>query len=72
MSQACCKGELDKQVLQWRQSAHAVGVVIASKGYPESSSKGDVITGKGVRLIDNNRGLQFKTVNIKHSCLKCL
>jgi phosphoribosylamine-glycine ligase len=34
-------------VLQWRHSAYAVGVVIASKGYPESSSKGDVITGKG-------------------------
>jgi phosphoribosylamine-glycine ligase len=36
-------------VLQWRQSAYAVGVVMASKGYPESSSKGDVITGKGMR-----------------------
>lgn len=45
---ACCKGELDKQVLRWRQSAYAVGVVIASRGYPESSSKGDVITGHEV------------------------
>lgn len=45
---ACCKGELQQQALQWRQNAYAVGVVMASRGYPESSSKGNVITGHDV------------------------
>jgi phosphoribosylamine-glycine ligase len=59
-------------VLRWRQSAYAVGVVIASKGYPESSSKGDVITGKEMLLNNDPRGFQFNTVNIRYSYLKFL
>ncbi|KAJ4445407.1 hypothetical protein ANN_07212 [Periplaneta americana] len=45
---ACCKGELNKQTLQWRSDVYAVGVIMASRGYPESSSKGNVITGHDV------------------------
>lgn len=42
---ACCKGTLESQELEWKSGVSAVGVVMASKGYPESSSKGQVITG---------------------------
>lgn len=37
-------GTLDQVGAEWTEQA-AVGVVLASAGYPESSSKGDVITG---------------------------
>ncbi|KAB0793732.1 hypothetical protein PPYR_13352 [Photinus pyralis] len=42
---SCCTGKLDSIKLEWRESVFAVGVVMASKGYPESSSKGQVIRG---------------------------
>ncbi|XP_044253731.1 trifunctional purine biosynthetic protein adenosine-3 [Tribolium madens] len=40
----CCNGNLDKIDLCWKSGLHAVGVVMASRGYPETSSKGQVIT----------------------------
>ncbi|XP_017014704.2 trifunctional purine biosynthetic protein adenosine-3 [Drosophila takahashii] len=43
--QACCSGQLDKIALQWRQGVSAVGVILASAGYPETSTKGCLITG---------------------------
>lgn len=42
---ACCAGTLEPHELKWKSGTSAVGVVMASKGYPESSSKGQVITG---------------------------
>ncbi|RRQ23217.1 phosphoribosylamine--glycine ligase [Guyparkeria sp. SCN-R1] len=42
--EAGVNGTLDKVSAEWTEKA-AVGVVLASAGYPESSSKGDVITG---------------------------
>lgn len=42
---ACCHGNLGTFELQWKESKYAVGVVLASRGYPETSSKGQVITG---------------------------
>lgn len=42
---SCCNGTLNKQELSWKHNISAVGVVMASKGYPETSSKGQVITG---------------------------
>ncbi|CAH1964958.1 unnamed protein product [Acanthoscelides obtectus] len=42
---ACCEGTLSSQRIQWKENLTAVGVVIASRGYPETSSKGQVITG---------------------------
>ncbi|XP_050311309.1 trifunctional purine biosynthetic protein adenosine-3 isoform X2 [Anthonomus grandis grandis] len=42
---SCCDGTLDSQQLKWREGISAVGVVMASRGYPESSSKGQVIKG---------------------------
>jgi len=44
--QACCSGQLDKTPLQWRNGVSAVGVILASAGYPETSTKGCLITGK--------------------------
>lgn len=43
---ACCKGNLGTYELKFKSGTSAVGVVMASKGYPESSSKGQVITGR--------------------------
>lgn len=42
---ACCKGELHKESIHWKRNTYAVGVVMASRGYPETSTKGCVITG---------------------------
>lgn len=42
---SCCDGTLDKQEIKWKGGVSAVGVVLASRGYPETSSKGQVITG---------------------------
>ncbi|KAK5641418.1 hypothetical protein RI129_009965 [Pyrocoelia pectoralis] len=42
---SCCTGKLDSIKLEWKENVYAVGVVMASRGYPESSSKGQIITG---------------------------
>lgn len=42
---ACTEGALSKQELTWKTGLSAVGVVMASKGYPQSSTKGCVISG---------------------------
>ncbi|KAI4457143.1 trifunctional purine biosynthetic protein adenosine-3-related [Holotrichia oblita] len=47
---ACCTSSLDTTVLKWKHGVSAVGVVMASKGYPQTSSKGQVIT--GVDIVD--------------------
>ena len=41
---ACAKGTLTADMVHWKQ-ASACCVIMASKGYPESSHKGDVISG---------------------------
>ncbi|TDG46146.1 hypothetical protein AWZ03_007488 [Drosophila navojoa] len=43
--QACCRGQLEQLTLRWRSGLSAVGVIMASAGYPESATKGCVITG---------------------------
>lgn len=43
---ACCDNKLDKVALKWRSGLSAVGVVMASAGYPETSTKGCIIEGK--------------------------
>lgn len=43
--QACCDGTLSSSLVSWRENVSAVGVILASHGYPASSSKGQVITG---------------------------
>lgn len=44
---SCCNTTLESQELRWKERTSAVGVVMASRGYPASSSKGQVI--KGIR-----------------------
>lgn len=52
---ACCEGTLEKQTIRWKQNISAVGVVMASRGYPETSSKGQVIIGvEEVTKINGN------------------
>ncbi|KAH9634363.1 hypothetical protein HF086_010843 [Spodoptera exigua] len=42
---ACVEGNLRQLQVTWNTKLSAVGVVIASKGYPETSTKGCVISG---------------------------
>lgn len=41
---ACARGTLTSNMVKWKDSSAAC-VILASKGYPETSSKGDVISG---------------------------
>lgn len=41
---ACAQGKLDASMVNWKNS-YATCVIMASKGYPETSSKNDVING---------------------------
>lgn len=43
---ACCNNKLKEVQLKWRTGLSAVGVVMASAGYPETSTKGCIIEGK--------------------------
>ncbi|KAK9888335.1 hypothetical protein WA026_000591 [Henosepilachna vigintioctopunctata] len=51
---SCCNGTLSSTEIAWKQNCTAVGVVMASKGYPESSSKGQVI--KGIDEVNSRPG----------------
>ncbi|KAK2578287.1 hypothetical protein KPH14_007652 [Odynerus spinipes] len=42
---ACCNGTLDQIQIEWYKDVFAAGVILASRGYPASSSKGQVIIG---------------------------
>lgn len=42
---ACCTGKLKETDVKWKENVSAVGVIMASRGYPETSDKGQVITG---------------------------
>lgn len=42
---ACCEGNLSKSPTRWYADRYAAGVILASRGYPETSSKGQVIRG---------------------------
>ncbi len=51
MCNMALQGNLDQLQLQWDERA-ALGIVMASAGYPQSASKGDVI--EGLDLIDTD------------------
>ena len=48
---ACTQGKLSADMVHWKKAA-AVCVIMASQGYPESSHKGDVIS--GLDKMDND------------------
>ncbi|XP_049872943.1 trifunctional purine biosynthetic protein adenosine-3 isoform X2 [Pectinophora gossypiella] len=52
---ACVDGTLKQHQVQWNTKLSAVGVVIASKGYPETSTKGCVIS--GLSQVQSNPGI---------------
>lgn len=43
---ACATNQLDKVNLRWKTNLSAVGAILASAGYPETSTKGCEISGK--------------------------
>lgn len=43
---ACRDRKLNQLALDWDRNVKAVGVIMASRGYPETSTKGCVITGE--------------------------
>ena len=49
---AAVNGQFDKTDVAWDERV-ALGVVLASRGYPQSASKGDVIHGADMQLDDN-------------------
>lgn len=51
LCQAGVEGRLDQMSVDWDQRS-AVGVVMAAGGYPESYSKGDVISGLENEIVD--------------------
>ncbi|XP_053690579.1 trifunctional purine biosynthetic protein adenosine-3 [Sabethes cyaneus] len=53
LMEATCDDRLDSTLLSFRDGVSAVGVVMASKGYPETSTKGCVI--KGLDSIADRR-----------------
>jgi len=56
MCQMALQGELDQLQLQWDERA-ALGIVMASAGYPESARKNDLI--EGLDLTDNDKVKTF-------------
>ncbi|KAL6439191.1 hypothetical protein ACFW04_003846 [Cataglyphis niger] len=42
---ACCEETLSSSLVSWRENVSAVGVILASRGYPAFSSKGQIIEG---------------------------
>ncbi|KAG6456380.1 trifunctional purine biosynthetic protein adenosine-3 [Manduca sexta] len=52
---ACVDGTLKQIQVQWNTKLSSVGVVIASKGYPETSTKGCVIS--GLSQVQSNPGV---------------
>jgi phosphoribosylamine---glycine ligase len=59
----CAGGELSNEKLSWADSK-CVCVIMASKGYPESSSSGDII--EGLDALKNN-----KDINVFHAGTRC-
>lgn len=43
---ACRERKLNQLTIDWDRSETTVGVIMASRGYPETSTKGCVISGK--------------------------
>lgn len=50
---ACCEQRLSQVNIEWKKNVSAVGVVMASKGYPETSTKGCEIQNLGVSSPDH-------------------
>lgn len=49
--QACCTNTLSSIKINWKTNKTAVGVVMASRGYPETATKGCII--KGIDNVDS-------------------
>jgi phosphoribosylamine--glycine ligase/phosphoribosylglycinamide formyltransferase/phosphoribosylformylglycinamidine cyclo-ligase len=51
---SCCEGNLSLEHISWRKDVFSTGVMLASRNYPESLSKGQVITGIEEIIYRNN------------------
>lgn len=50
----CCQGKLSNTKINWFDDRFSCGVILASRGYPATSSKGQIITGLTDVLRDND------------------
>lgn len=50
---ACCEQRLSETDIKWKTNMSAVGVVMASKGYPETSTKGCEISNLDINSPDH-------------------
>ncbi len=62
---SCAKGTLKAEEVRWKQSSAAC-VILASKGYPETSSKGDVIKGGDIEPYDTTIVFHSGTKLVDH------
>uniref|UniRef100_A0A0C9RYU3 Trifunctional purine biosynthetic protein adenosine-3 n=1 Tax=Fopius arisanus TaxID=64838 RepID=A0A0C9RYU3_9HYME len=53
---SCCEGCLSAQDISWEENKFSAGVILASRGYPASSSKGQVI--RNVERVLRDRDTQ--------------
>lgn len=63
---ACVNGELHKVDVKWKENTHAITVIIAAKGYPESYKKGTIITG-----LDRNELKEDDCIKVFHAGTAC-
>lgn len=55
--EACCNGQLGSIELKWKEGKSAVGVVMASEGYPDAPINGRTILGKRKKKQQSNNNI---------------
>ncbi|KAF7995139.1 hypothetical protein HCN44_004611 [Aphidius gifuensis] len=55
----CCQGKLSMTKINWYNDRYSCGVILASRGYPQTSSKGQIITGIDDVLSASNNNFIF-------------
>lgn len=58
---SCCDGTLEKEEIKWKKDLTAVGVVMASSGYPDTPKKGQVITGNYPHFVSTRSLIRLFT-----------
>ena len=62
--EACRLRKLAQLEIQWEQNEKTVGVIMASKGYPETSTKGCVISGRSITPVSEGEQLLIPRLSL--------